>query len=198
MKSVWDKRYSEEGFAYGEAPNDFLAEHYARIKPNGNVLCIAEGEGRNALFLARKGFNVTAVDFSEVGMSKAKNIAAKENLPLETIVSDLEVFDLGKAKWDAVISIFAHLPPTIRKIVHARIETSLKDNGILILEAYRPEQLELGTGGPPKRDMMMNLEILKMELPHLKPELGKELERNIHEGKYHNGRSAVVQYIGKK
>lgn len=198
MKSMWDKRYSEEGFAYGEGPNDFLAKHYSRIKPNGNVLCIAEGEGRNALFLARKGFKVTAVDFSEVGMSKAKKIAEKENLPLETIVSDLEVFDLGEAKWDAVISIFAHLPPTIRKIVHGRIETSLKDGGLLILEAYRPEQLELGTGGPPKRDMMMNLEILRMEIPHLKPELQQEMERNIHEGKYHNGLSAVVQYIGKK
>lgn len=198
MKSVWDQRYSEEGLAYGEGPNEFLAEHFQLIRPAGKVLCIAEGEGRNALFLARKGFEVTAMDFSEVGMKKAKMFAHQERLQLETIVADLEQFEMGTNKWDAVIAIFAHLPPTLRKLVHSRVEQSLKKDGIFLLEAYRPEQLQFGTGGPPKIEMMMTLKSLREELPHLRTEWSKELVREIHEGKYHNGQSAVVQFIGKK
>lgn len=197
MKSKWDERYSEEGFAYGERPNDFLVSQLSKIKPGGRVLSIAEGEGRNGIFLASKGLKVTGVDASEIGMKKAKEWAKRSGVELETIVSDLADFDFGVEKWDAVVSIFAHLPTELRKKIYPKIEVSLKPGGILILEAYRPEQLNHKTGGPPDVDLLMNIKILHHEFPNLSPEVEREIEREIHEGKYHNGMSAVVQFVGK-
>lgn len=198
MKDFWNERYSEEGFAYGKQPNDFLKEHFQKIPNGGSVLCLSEGEGRNAVFLSGQGFKVTAVDISEVGMNKAKAWAKNENLEIQIVVADLKDYDFGNAKWDAIVSIFAHLPPELRKEIHSKVEKGLKPGGLLLLEAYRPEQLAKGTGGPSKIEMMMNLEILKKELPALAPLLQIETERDIHEGKYHNGPSRVVQFIGKR
>lgn len=198
MKDMWNTRYSEEGMAYGNLPNDFLAAAFHIIPTKGKVLCIAEGEGRNALFLAKKGYRVTAVDFSEVGMNKLKTHALEQNLEIETIVQDLNDFQPGIGQWDAVISIFAHLPPEIRGKLNQRLQDSLKEGGVCLLEAYRPEQLKHNTGGPAKVEMLMNLEIIHKELKQLKPMFEQEIEREIHEGKYHNGVSSVVQFIGKK
>jgi SAM-dependent methyltransferase len=198
MKNFWNQRYAEDGYAYGQSPNDFLASSLHLIKPHGKVLCLAEGEGRNAIFLAKNGFKVTAVDFSEVGMKKAKSWAQDLNLELETITADLAEFDMGEQKWDAIISIFCHLPPGLRTQVTQKIETSLKPGGILILEAYTPRQLTFKTGGPSNADMMMTLPIIEQELSHLEPLIKQELDRDIHEGKYHQGKSAVVQFLGKK
>lgn len=198
MKEFWNQRYSEEGHAYGSAPNDFLEKNFHLLKKNGRILCLAEGEGRNALFLARKGFSVTAVDFSEVGISKLLKAASLERLPIDAKIEDMEDFDMGKSSWDGIISIFAHLQPAIRKKVHQNIQEALKDQGLLILEAYRPEQIERGTGGPTDKNMMMNINILHEELPALTPVFESEAEREIYEGKYHNGLSSVVQFIGRK
>lgn len=198
MKDFWNERYSEEGHAYGTKPNDFLSKNINLLKKGGKILCIAEGEGRNALFLARNGFKVTAVDFSEVGISKLLKVAVHEGLSINAKVEDLLSFNMEKSSWDGIVSIFAHLPPVIRKKVHQNIQEALVDQGLLVLEAYRPEQLERGTGGPKDKDMMMNLRILHEELPALTPVFELETEREIHEGQYHNGLSSVVQFIGKK
>lgn len=198
MKDMWNTRYSEEGMAYGNLPNDFLAAAFHMIPSKGKVLCIAEGEGRNALFLAKKGYQVTAVDFSEVGMRKLKAFGQEQGLHIETIVQDLNDFDPGNEQWDAVVSIFAHLPPDIRVKLNQKLQQGLKDGGIYLLEAYRPEQLKHNTGGPSKVEMLVNLEIIHKELKHLNPMFEQETERDIHEGKYHNGVSSVVQFIGKK
>jgi|SRR5690554_2785950 len=198
MKEFWNERYSEDGFAYGTNPNDFLATHVNKLKEAGKVLCLAEGEGRNALFLARKGFQVTAVDFSEVGIQKIKENAQKEGLKIEAVVADLKDFDMGEDQWDGIISIFAHLPPPLRKIVHSKIQRALRPKGILILEAYTPKQLNFQTGGPKDEAMLVNLNILQEELSELTPVFETETEREIHEGKYHNGPSAVVQFIAEK
>ncbi len=198
MKEMWNNRYSEEGYAYGLIPNDFLVEQHYRIKKNGKVLCIAEGEGRNALFLARNGFQVTAVDYSEVGIRKIQERAFEENLDIETSTAHLEHFNMGSSKWDAIVSIFAHMPSSTRKLVHENIQKALVKEGILLLEAYTPAQLDFKTGGPKDSDMMMSLDSLHHELADLQPIVAQEIEREIHEGKYHYGRSSVVQYIGKK
>lgn len=198
MKEFWNERYSEDGFAYGTNPNDFLATHVNKLKEAGKVLCLAEGEGRNALFLARKGFQVTAVDFSEVGIQKIKENAQKEGLKIEAVVADLKDFDMGEDQWDGIISIFAHLPPPLRKIVHSKIQRALRPKGILILEAYTPKQLNFQTGGPKDEAMLVNLNILQEELSELTPVFETETEREIHEGKYHNGPSAVVQFIAER
>jgi SAM-dependent methyltransferase len=198
MKDFWNQRYGEQGFAYGTEANDFLRQEYHRFKPGGEILCIAEGEGRNALFLAAHSFQVTAMDQSEVGMQKAHLRATKEGLHLSTITADLENFDFGLGKWDAIVSIFGHLPPVLREEVHGKIVKALRLGGYFLMEAYTPEQLPLGTGGPKDINLMVTSEIIQKELSELSPEILQEVRRPIHEGKYHEGESAVIQFIGKQ
>jgi SAM-dependent methyltransferase len=198
MKDFWDSRYAENGFAYGIEPNEFLKSEVHRLKRHSKILCLSEGEGRNALYLARNGHFVTAVDISSVGMNKAKDWASLEKLKLETVVADLNDYDMGEIKWDAIISIFGHLPHEIRRKVHQKILNSLKPGGLFILEAYTEEQLMLKTGGPKDKELMMSLAIIESELKELKTVIKRTCIREIHEGKYHNGISAVVQYIGQK
>ncbi len=130
MKEFWNQRYSEAGFAYGTVANDFLREQTSRFASGAKIICIAEGEGRNALFLAAQGFEVTAMDMSEVGMQKAQDRAKEQRLKLTTIVEDLESFDLGENQWDGIVSIFGHLPATLRMNFHIKIIQALKPGGI--------------------------------------------------------------------
>ena len=198
---MWDQRYDEEGFAYGTAPNDFLKSEYFRIPKGGRVLCLAEGEGRNAVFLAMQGYSVTAVDQSAVGLQKAESLAIEYGVEISTEVADLADYDLGCEVWDGVVSIAAHVPPLLRKELHAKVVRSLKSNGIFILEAYTERHLEMdGVGGPPpsQKELFMSLDKLVVELEGLEFIIGTEVERNISEGKYHQGESAVVQVVACK
>lgn len=194
---MWDKRYDTDDFVYGTEPNDFLAQHYQEI-PAGRVLCLAEGEGRNAVFLARQGYQVTAVDASATGLAKAAKLAEQQGVELEIIHADLAGFDPGIEKWEGIVSIFCHLPPSVRQNVHARLAAALKPGGVLLLEAYTPAQLQFGTGGPPDAEMMMNRERLCNEIQGLTFRYLQETERDIIEGKGHTGRGAVVQAIAIK
>lgn len=198
---MWDDRYSEEGYAYGKGPNDFIRDHVDVLKPGGRVLCLASGEGRNAVFLATKGFRVTAVDLSRVGLDKTRALAREHDVEVETIHADLSTFDPGDGVWDGVTSVFAHFPPPIRSPLHARVVKSLKPGGVLLLEAYTPRHAELpGRGGPPPHAAasFMSASALNEELDGLQFELLQETERHIHEGKYHEGLSGVVQVVGRK
>lgn len=195
---MWDKRYSEECYAYGTKPNDFLASQSKKLNPSSDILCLAEGEGRNAVSLAKLGHNVLGVDSSSVGLEKAKNLAEKEGVKIDVQVADLKDYDIGIEKWDAVVSIFAHLPPALRKDVHQRVVKGLKKGGVLILEAYTPKQLEYKTGGPPVAEMMMCLDDLMDEFEGLDLEFGIEQEREVIEGKYHTGKAYTVQVFARK
>lgn len=192
---MWDEKYRAEEYVYGTEPNGFLKENFALI-PQGNVLCLAEGEGRNAVFLAQQGYRVTAVDASFVGLEKAKKLADENNVSIELIHADLETYDLGEKKWDGIVSIFCHIPDLIRKKVHQNVVKGLKNTGVLLLEAYTPDQLKHKTGGPPTEEMMMSQKILEKELAGLKFRHLLELEREIMEGSHHFGIGAVVQAIG--
>jgi SAM-dependent methyltransferase len=194
---MWNERYSQPDYAFGKHPNDFLVEVTDQI-PKGRVLCLAEGEGRNAVYLAQKGCQVTAVDASEVGLAKAQNLALERSVEIETIAADLAEFQIQPNAWDAVISIFCHLPPTLRAQVHQQVVAGLRPGGVFVLEAYTPRQLELKTGGPPNADLMMDLATLQQELEGLKFNHAVELERDIQEGQFHQGRSAVVQVLALK
>lgn len=198
---MWDQRYNEEGFAYGIDPNVFLKSEYSRIPEGGRVLCLAEGEGRNAVFLAKKGYAVTAVDQSSVGLEKAKNLAIENGVQISTIVADLTDYDLGIDIWDGIVSIAAHVPPGLRKKLHGKVVDSLKRGGAFILEAYTELHIEMdGIGGPPpsRKEMFMSLKELESELDELDFVVGAEIELNISEGKYHQGESAVVQVVACK
>lgn len=194
---MWDIRYAEPGFAYGTEPNDFLAASAPSI-PVGRALCLAEGEGRNAVFLAKLGWSCHCVDGSAVGLAKAQALAQAHGLTLETEVCDLANFSFQPESYDLVTSVWCHLPPELRVRVHGEVVRALKPGGILLLEAYRPKQLEYKTGGPPSLPMLMTLDGLKQELTGLEFVIGHELDREIHEGPYHNGISAVVQVCARK
>lgn len=198
---MWDQRYNETGFAYGTVPNDFLKAEYFRIPKGGRVLCLAEGEGRNAVFLAKQGYSVTAVDQSAVGLQKAKKLAAEQGVEISTQVTDLADYDFGCEVWDGIVSISAHVPALLRKQLHAQVVRSLKSNGVFILEAYTVRHIEMdGVGGPPpsQKEFFMSLDKLVVELEGLEFIIGAEVERTLSEGKYHQGESAVVQVVACK
>ena len=196
---MWDQRYREAGFVYGTEPNDFLAATAERFLPaKGEVISLGEGEGRNAVYLARLGHRVTAVDGSAVGLAKARTLAEQSGVELQTVVADLADFDLGVARWDGVVSIWCHTPSALRTRLHRAVVAALRPGGVLLLESYTPRQLELRTGGPPLADMMMTLAGAREELAGLELLQAEEKVREVHEGKYHSGTSAVLQVIARK
>ncbi|HEU4877552.1 MAG TPA: class I SAM-dependent methyltransferase [Sphingomicrobium sp.] len=195
---MWDQRYQENKPVYGEAANDFLAEQVGLLRP-GTCLCLAEGQGRNAVWIAEQGFAVSAMDQSSVGMAKAAGLAAARGVALKTAVGDLADFDLGSGKWDNIVSIFGHLPGPLRRDVHRRVVEALRPGGIFLLEAFTPDQLATeGTGGPADPDMLLTIAKLKAELPELEVVFAREILRPVNEGDYHKGDCAVVQFIARK
>jgi len=194
---MWDERYSAEVYAYGKTPNKFLEDNY-KVIPKGKILSLAEGEGRNAVFLAKQGYAVTAVDASQVGLEKAKKLAEEKGVSIEFIYADLADFDIGENCWDGIISIFCPLPSVLRIKLHKKVVAGLKANGVFLVEAYIPDQLKHGTGGGNSVDLMMTKESLSLELAGLKFTHLVELERDIVEGIYHTGLDAVVQAIASK
>jgi len=194
---MWDERFSEPGYAYGTDPNGFLTSVADRI-PHGNVLCLAEGEGRNAVYLAGLGYEVTAVDTSTVGLAKAKALASDRGVTIETVLADLDDYSIEPGAWQGIVSIYCHLPPVVRAALHERCLRGLAPGGVLVLEGFTPRQLELGTGGPKNRELLMELEIIRQELPGLRIEIGREIERDVAEGKYHGGTASVVQILAVK
>lgn len=194
---MWDERYESDEYAYGTEPNDFLAKNYHDI-PKGKVLNLAEGEGRNAVFLAKKGYSVTAVDASKVGLKKAENLAKENNVEIELIHADLTEFDIKENTWDGIISIFCPLPQAIRRNVHQRAVMGLKLDGVFLLEAYTPEQIKYKTGGGNAIDVMTTKDSILSDLEGMHFIHVEELEREVIEGQYHTGLGAVLQTIAKK
>ena len=195
---MWDERYQENEPTYGDAANDFLVEQVGVLQP-GTCLCLAEGQGRNAVWIAQQGFAVTAMDQSSVGMAKAAELAAARGVALATAVGDLAQFDLGLAKWDNIVSIFGHLPSALRRDVHRRLVEALRPGGIFLIEAFTPDQLGTeGTGGPSDPDMLLTVEKLTAELAGLEVLFAREIVRPVNEGDYHKGDCAVVQFIARK
>ena len=193
----WDDRYSAEGFAYGTAPNVFLAEVADRIS-GSRVLCPCEGEGRNGVFLAERGHEVHGVDFSSVGLAKAQELAAERGVDLATYLMDISEYEIEPESWDGIVSIFCHLSRPLRAWLHRAVVAGLRPGGVFILEAYTPRQLEMGTGGPSSVEYLMTLSDLTQELNGLELDLGQEIERDVTEGRHHGGRAAVVQVIARK
>ena len=199
---MWEERYAAKEYAFGKLPNDFLLEHLDKIasenNTNARVLCLAEGEGRNAVHLARLGFDVVAVDSSSAGMLKAQKLAAEHNVSIKTVVADLAEFDFEHEAYDAVVSIFCHLPVALRQQVHSKVVSALKPGGLFLLEAYTPDQLKFKTGGPAVAELTVSLDELLDEVGGLEVVFAEQLEREVIEGLYHTGMGAVVQLIGKK
>lgn len=198
---MWNERYSEAEYVFGTQPNDFLKQQFAQIPAGGRVLCLAEGEGRNAVFLAEQGYDVTAMDLSDVGLNKALKLASERGVEISTQIADLADYEFGKGEWDGIVSIWAHMPKTVRQYVHAQIAPALKPNGIFIVEAYTEQQLDMeAVGGPPaaQKERFNSLKNMQIELAELEEIVGVEKHRMVSEGTGHHGLSAVVQYVGRK
>lgn len=195
---VWDERFGREEYVYGKEPNGFLRSVAERIQAKGRVLCLAEGEGRNAVFLAGRGHETTALDASAVGLRKTRALAKEAGVVVETIHADLSTYDFEPEAWDGIVCIFGHLPPPVRKRVHGRIANALRPGGVFIMEAYTPAQLAFKTGGPPTVEMLYTADMLREELSQLAFEVLEETERDVVEGLFHTGRAAVVQVVARK
>ena len=195
--SMWDQRYARDEYVYGTTPNDFLASVAERI-PAGPVLCLGDGEGRNGTHLASLGHDVTSVDASAVGLEKARKLAEARGVTLQLVHADLAGHDIAPGVWAGIVSIFLHLPPTLRARIHADAVTGLRPGGVFVLEAYTPDQLAYGTGGPEEPELLMRRDTVVRELHGLDLEIAREVHRTMAEGNVHHGESAVVQILGLK
>lgn len=193
----WDQRYSEPGYTYGTTPNTFLVSVVNRIPP-GRVLMLAEGEGRNAVYLASLGYRITAVDASAVGLGKALELAAERGVSLTTVVADLDRFEIEPGQWDAIVSCFCHIPSAIRIPLHRKVVNGLKPGGVFVLEGFSKEQMDYDTGGPKSLDMLMSIEELLQELAGLEIIHAATLVRDVKEGRGHTGLASVVQILAMK
>ncbi len=194
---MWDDKYAADEYIFGIEPNDFLKANTDKLKP-GTVLCLADGEGRNGVYLAKLGFDVTSIDLSEIGLGKARRLATENNVEIKTICADLNDFAEEPNRWDNIVSIFCHLPPGLRKKVHTSAAEALTENGIFLLEAYTPKQLEMpGKGGPPVAQLMFTAEMLNDDFQSLEIVQALEMEREVNEGSKHVGLASVVQFVAK-
>lgn len=192
----WNERFSDGDYIYGKEPNTFLVENVAKLR--SPVLSLAEGEGRNAVYMASQGLAVHGVDGSEVGLAKAQALAYERHVEIETEVTNLATFAPRSRHYGSVVSIFAHLPSAIRHRLYPLIADCLAPQGIVLLEAYSERQLPRTTGGPKDLDMLMSEEKIEREFPDFEPILLREVERDVSEGKLHTGLAVVVQFIGRK
>ncbi len=196
--SFWDRRFGALDYCYGTEPNAFVAECSVQLPP-GPVLCLGEGEGRNAVFLARRGHAVTAVDQSAVGLAKARQLAARHGVVLTTVTADLGAFAIRPGAWAGIVATFVHLPPALRARVHQAAAAGLRPGGGFILEAYHPDQVHHRTGGPVDApELLMTLEDLRTDLAGLDLVVAQQRETELDEGPAHQGRSAVVQVFARR
>ena len=195
----WDARYGTDDYVFGTEPNAFLAAQAYRLTPGMSVLAVADGEGRNGVWLAERGMDVLSVDASETGLEKARNLAAARGVRLHTERADLGDWDWGAERFDAVVAIFVQFAdPVLRETMFAGMQRTLKPGGLLLLQGYRPEQLEYGTGGPSDVDKLYTAELLReafagMELLHL-----HEHDSVLAEGSGHAGMSALIDLVARK
>ncbi len=168
------------------------------LRPGQDALSLGEGEGRNALWLASQGLKVTAVDLSSVAMNRLAEQAASAGLPVTAVQADLSQWPIAAASWDLIVSVWCHLPSPLRRVVHRGVVEGLRPNGTFLLEAYTPDQVSRGTGGPSNPDLLPTPELLEQELHGLTIVSLRAFSRDINEGALHRGVGDVVQLVARK
>ncbi len=197
MDNFWNDRYAEKEFAYGTLPNEFLKEQLEKL-PSGKILFVCEGEGRNAVYAAKQNWNVEAFDLSEEGKRKAHLLAEQNTVTLNYQIQDATTIEYPENSFDVVALIYAHFPETIRKSVHQKIVRWLKPNGLVIIEAFNPNQLNNASGGPKDASMLYTKEILRNDFDDLVVQQLSTAVIELKEGKYHIGKADVIRFTGKK
>lgn len=197
--SFWNERYVSKEYVYGKEPNTFFRDFILqKLRVPGKLLLPAEGEGRNAVFAALHGYQVTAFDFSKDAKNKAQLLAREKSVFIDYLTSDISSFNFTPETYDVAGLFFVHLQPVERTNFHASVISSLLPGGLICLEAFHVEQLELHSGGPKKKDMLMDIDQLandfkSMDILHL-----EKIERVLDEGPFHQGKAVLVQLIAKK
>lgn len=198
----WNDRYSQQGFAFGTAPNFFFKEWLVKYPP-GRILLPAEGEGRNGVFAALQGWQVTAFDLSTSGRAKAMQLAQSNKVTLDYLVGDFENIDFDDLSFDAIGLIYAHFTADKKTAYHKKLMRYIKPGGIIIFEAFSKQHLayrsqQPGVGGPTALGDLYSEEEIKadfadVEILHLATEV-----ITLHEGLYHNGQGSVIRFVGRK
>lgn len=191
----WNARYAEPGYAYGTEPNAFLVSMKQYLRPGMQALAVADGEGRNGVWLAQQGLDVLSVDASEVGLDKARALAADRGVKIRTVRADLTSWQWPEQKFDVVVAIYVHFPPEVRARMHRRMFEALRPGGVLIVEAFTPAQLGNKSGGPPVAEMLYTADMLKTDFAGGETLLLEECNAELAEGQYHRGPAAVVRLV---
>ena len=203
MKELWDKRYAEKDYVYGIEPNQFFKEVLDKYSFKGKILLPAEGEGRNAVYAAKKGLEVFAFDTSNEGKNKALKLAKKENLEINYQLGAFFDLPLIKEKFDVVALVFAHFSPIISTEYHKKIAELIKPNAYIIIEGFSKSHHKLQkenpkAGGPKNIEMLYSIESISKDFPNFEPILLEEKEVELNEGKLHRGQSKLIRFIGRK
>jgi SAM-dependent methyltransferase len=195
----WDERFSTPEYVYGEHPNDFI-RHIGRtaLTTPLDVLCLCEGEGRNAVWLAEQGHRVTNADLSPVGLAKCRALAERRGVSVQTLEADMSNYAAAPNSADLVVLVFAHTPATVRPRMLAQVGHALRPGGKVLLECYTPDQVGRGTGGPPVPEMMYTLDELRAVFHGWREHHAEEMVRDVIEGRLHTGEAAVVQFFAEK
>jgi SAM-dependent methyltransferase len=197
--ATWNRRFEGEEFLFGTEPNAWLRAHIDVWPSGGRTLCVADGEGRNSVWLARKGFNVDAFDIADVGVAKAHRLAARAGVTVNFTVADCDAYPWPLSAYDGVAAIFVQFAdPEQRHRLFERIAASLKPGGSLILQGYAPKQLEYRTGGPPFLSHLYTADLLRAEFSELEILELSEYEADISEGTGHKGRSALIGMVARR
>ena len=200
--AMWDERYAAEHYAYGFEPNAFLTAQRRRLKTGMRALVPGDGEGRNGVWLAEQGLEVDTLDFSARGVAKAKKLAAERAVAINALHADAIAWEWPEARYDLVALIFLHLVESQRRTVHAKALRSLKPGGLIVLEAFRPEQIERqqagSRGGPRDPALLYALADLKEDFTSGEILLLESAEATMEEGRLHVGDSAVARALVRK
>ena len=196
-EEFWNEKFKDENYYYGTEPNQFLKSFAHLFKPGAKILSLGDGEGRNAVFLSKKEFNLTASDASSTGLEKLSQLAASEGAEVTTRYEDIVTGDWDTLKWDSIINIFCHLPKEQRFIVYDKIKKSLNPGGIFLTEMFSIEQLHYKSGGPPDIDMLLTQEEFTDYFSDFKIIYTAKELIELDEGR-HQGKSSVIRFIAEK
>lgn len=195
----WDQRYATDGFLYGREPNTFLVRQAsAHLRPGMAVLCIGDGEGRNGVWLAGQGLRVTAVDYSRVGLDKARRFADERGVAIDFIEADLAHWQWPHAMFDAAVNIFVHVPPVDRITIHRGLWQCLKPGGLLIAQMFHKDQLRFTSGGPKSIDWLYDAALVRADFPAAEALHLSETEETLQEPPLHVGDAALVSAVLRK
>ena len=203
MKEFWDERYSETDYAYGTKPNNFFKQTLKKMQLTGKALFPAEGEGRNAVYAAKKKLEVTAFDMSIEGKKKALQLAVNNNVTIDYKVGTFDEFNFKENSFDIIVLIFVHLPCGLNEIYFKKLASYLKPNGYIIAEVFSKNHLQFSSinplaGGPKNIDMLFTVDDFKNFYPNFKIIKLNQTTIDLNEGLYHKGKASVIRFIGKK